>query len=42
MPKLKAEAVQAQSSKVDIVSGATQTSEAFRETLAYALAQAKN
>lgn len=41
MPYLKAEAIQAQSANVDIISGATQTSYAFRESLASALAQAK-
>jgi len=41
MPILTQEAVQAQNSNVDIVSGATQTSEAFRVSLASALAQAK-
>lgn len=42
MPILKTEAIQAQSAKVDIVSGATQTSGAFQESLGSALAQAKN
>ncbi len=42
MPKLKTEAIQVQSSNVDVVSGATQTSEAFNKSLASALAQAKN
>ena len=42
MPYLRDEAIQAQSAQVDIISGATQTSMAFRESLAYALAQAKN
>lgn len=41
MPYLKQEAIQAQSAQVDIVSGATQTSQAFRESLSYALSQAK-
>lgn len=41
MPALKSEAIQAQSSGVDIVSGATQTSEAFIESLSSILAQAK-
>jgi uncharacterized protein with FMN-binding domain len=41
MPTLKQEAIQTQTSKVDIVTGATQTSEAFRESLASALSQAK-
>lgn len=42
MPYLKEEAIQVQSANVDIVSGATQTSDAFRETLGTALAAAKN
>ena len=42
MPLLKAEAIQAQNAYVDIVSGATYTSQAFQESLADALAQAKN
>lgn len=37
---LRIEAIKAQSAEVDIVSGATQTSKAFRESLASALAQA--
>ncbi len=37
MPHLKAEAIQAQSASVDIVSGATATSQAFRESLRSAL-----
>lgn len=41
MPYLKTEAIAAQSANVNIVSGATQTSLAFRESLAAALAQAK-
>lgn len=41
MPILKSEAIKAQSAKVDVVSGATATSEAFQESLASALAQAK-
>ena len=41
MPALKQEAIAAQSANVDVVSGATQTSEAFRQSLADALAQAK-
>ncbi len=40
MPYLTQEAIAAQSANVDIVSGATQTSEAFRESLGSALAQA--
>ncbi len=42
MPQLTQEAIQVQSSRVDIVSGATETSLAFRQSLASALAQAKN
>lgn len=42
MPILKSEAIQAQSAQVDIVSGATFTSQAFNQSLAYALNQAKN
>ncbi len=42
MPYLKAEAIQIQSGNVDIVSGATDSSIAFRESMASALAQAKN
>lgn len=41
MPVLKQEAIQAQNYNVDIVSGATQTSMAFQQSLASALAQAK-
>lgn len=41
MPYLQQEAIQAQSAQVDIVSGATATSEAFRVSLASALSQAK-
>ena len=40
MPILTSEAIQAQSANVDIVSGATHTSEGFRQSLADALAQA--
>ena len=40
MPYLKQEAIQAQSANVDIVSGATQTSEAFRQSLQSALDKA--
>lgn len=40
MPYLKQEAIAAQSAQVDGVSGATQTSRAFRETLGAALNQA--
>jgi len=42
VPLLKSEAIQAQSANVDIVSGATATSEAFRTSLGSALAAAKN
>lgn len=41
MPYLKSEAIQAQDSNVDIVTGATQTSLAFRQSLKSALAKAK-
>ncbi len=41
MPILKSEAIQVQSANVDIVSGATQTSQAFIESLKSALALAK-
>ncbi len=42
MPDLKTEAIQAQSAKVDIVSGATQTSQAFIQSLQSALTQAQS
>lgn len=42
MPYLRAEAIQTQSAPVDSVSGATYTSQAFNESFASALAQAKN
>ncbi len=42
MPILKTEAIQTQSAQVDTVSGATETSGAFIESLSSALAQAKN
>ncbi len=42
MPQLRQEAIQAQSADVSGVSGASDTSAAFRESLANALAQAKN
>jgi uncharacterized protein with FMN-binding domain len=42
MPILKSEAISAQSANVDIVSGATDSSMAFQESLGSALAQAKN
>ena len=41
-PILKQEAIAAQSANVDIVSGATQSSEAFRQSLAAALTRAKS
>jgi uncharacterized protein with FMN-binding domain len=41
MPLLKQEAIQAQSDKIDGVSGATDTSEAFIESLTSALNQAR-
>jgi uncharacterized protein with FMN-binding domain len=41
LPILKQEAIAAQSANVNIVSGATQTSQAFEQSLASALAQAK-
>ncbi len=42
MPYLKAEALLAQNASVDIVSGASDSSQAFRESLGVALALAKN
>ncbi len=42
LPILKQEAISAQSANVDVVSGATQTSEGFKESLTAALAQAKS
>jgi len=42
VPQLTSEAIQAQSATVDIISGATQTSRAFVESLNSALARAKN
>lgn len=42
MPQLRQEAIQAQSANVSGVSGASDTSAAFRESLSNALAQAKN
>lgn len=39
-PLLRQEAIQAQSANVNIISGATQTSRAFRESLSNALSQA--
>lgn len=41
MPYLKQEAITAQSANVDIISGATQTSQAFIESLTSALSQAQ-
>ena len=41
MPNLKQEAIQAQDAHVDIVSGATDTSNAFMQSLSSALIQAK-
>ncbi len=41
MPYLKAEAIQAQNANVDIVSGATDSSYAFRQSLASALNRAR-
>ncbi len=41
MPKLKAEAIQSQSARVDIVTGATDSSIAFMQSLYSALSQAK-
>lgn len=41
LPVLQQEAIRAQSSAVDIVSGATYTSEAFAKSLDYALTQAQ-
>lgn len=41
MPSLRSEAIQSQNAQVDIVSGATQTSKAFRDSLQSALTQAK-
>ncbi len=42
MPYLKAEAIAKQNANVNIVTGATQSSEAFNVSLASALVQAKN
>ena len=41
MPNLKQEAIQAQSANVNVVSGATDSSNAFKQSLADALNQAK-
>ena len=40
-PQLTSEAIQAQSANVDVVTGATDTSEAFIQSLSAALSQAK-
>ena len=40
-PQLRQEALTAQSANVDIISGATQTSEGFQQSLSSALSQAK-
>jgi uncharacterized protein with FMN-binding domain len=42
LPQLVQEAISSQSANVDIVSGATQTSQAFEQSLASALAKAKS
>ena len=42
MPILRQEAISAQSANVDIVSGATDSSQAFEQSIASALTQAKN
>lgn len=42
LPQLKQEVITAQNANVNVISGATQTSEAFQESLAAALAQAKS
>jgi uncharacterized protein with FMN-binding domain len=42
LPELKQEAIAAQSANVSVVSGATQDSEAFQQSLAAALAQAQS
>jgi uncharacterized protein with FMN-binding domain len=42
LPLLKQEAIAAQSANVNVVSGATQDSQAFQQSLASALAQAKS
>jgi uncharacterized protein with FMN-binding domain len=42
MPILRQEAIRAQSANVDIVSGATDSSQAFVQSMSSALAQAKN
>ena len=40
-PQLTSEAIQAQSANVDVISGATDSSEAFIQSLSNALSQAK-
>ena len=40
MPQLTSEAISAQSAQVDVISGATDTSEAFMQSLGDALSQA--
>ena len=42
MPILREEAIQAQSANVNVVSGASETSGGFQQSLAAALSQAKN
>ena len=42
MPYLKDEAIQAHSAQVDIISGATDTSQAFIQSMASALSQAQS
>lgn len=42
LPQLKTEAIQSQNAKVNIISGATQTSQGFIQSLSSALALAKN
>lgn len=42
MPQLTSEAIQSQSAPVDAISGATYTSQAFNQSLASAISQAKN
>jgi uncharacterized protein with FMN-binding domain len=42
MPRLKSEAISAQSANVDSISGASYNSQAFQQSLEYALNKAKN
>jgi len=42
MPSLRQEAIQAQDAQIDVVSGATDTSNAFMQSLSSALTQAKS